>query len=137
MRVATEDPEFAYERTIGNVLVFAAPINRGQQFKSYYHIRSDEWDPTVVATVTIIVNHTLQTPRFVGGGVNCRELDTVRARVIPSFQNPMSSGKIVIKTLKPNRLGIKVVVASRTVVYTNGFREILHELACNMCPLKH
>ena len=136
MRVATKDPEFEYERTVGGVLVFAAPIGRGYRFKTYYHIRSNEWDATAaVTTVSIIVNRTVHTPRA-GGGEDCTDLDSMSAKITPSFQHPMQAGKIEIKTITTNRFGKKIRTASSTVDYTDGFREILPELACDMYPLE-
>jgi hypothetical protein len=124
-----------FQRVIGNVRVYTTiPNHRREWIKSYFHTQTNGWTQTRPTTVSIIVNRNVFRGLREGGEINA-QLDSVRACITPSKEQPLWEGVIEVVTSRSDKDG-QMVAETKTIVYTDGINNILHELVYNVCRLE-
>jgi hypothetical protein len=133
-RMKSTDPEFEFEKTLGSMLVYTTAYDDGAKLKSYYQLRVDEFMMADNTTITIIVNRRTFMLLDAGFEFNV-PIGFARAVITPDFEDPFKSGSIRLVSYVDDEHENTVEQYDRMVYYNDGFGAILHELACDMCPL--
>jgi hypothetical protein len=134
-RAATHDPEFVFERSIGNVLVYATPFVRGSRKKSYFQVLVNDLDETKPVTITVVVNRRSFFQYGTGEEASV-PLNSVTASITPSLERPLLAGTVDIKRVEVDQWGHETVVGTAACDYTDGVRPVIRALVGIMCPLK-
>jgi hypothetical protein len=133
-RVATPDPEFVFERSIGNVLVYATPFVHGGRKKSYFQILVNDLDETKPTTIIVVVNRRWFF-RYGAGEEASVPLNSVTASITPSLERPLFAGTVDVRRVELDQWGDETVVSTAACDYTDGFHQLVRTLVRTVCPL--
>jgi len=133
-RRSTVDPAYVFERSVGNILIYATQYSDGRRFKTYYQLRINEHEDQTLVTLSVVVAYRVFF-QLIGGGESNQSLGIASACISPSMVDPFGAGSVRLSWyLGEDELDSNK--ESETVIaYSDGFDAILPELACDLCPL--
>jgi hypothetical protein len=137
-RVKTTDTKFILSKnnecSEDGVLLFQRHMFNGSIFKTCYQVKIDNFTHEEHKTIKISLSRRFYTyPDDDFEWSN--PIGYAYAIIIPCIHEPFKSGNIQLVWYLDNKIGRVVKQYDEVIEYTNGFHEILHELACDMCPL--
>lgn len=134
-RLNTEDELFRFQTLWhGPTMVYACQVGDDDTDKAYFRIDIIKDDVTNLGNIQISVNRrsfTLDTH----DDLVSFPTGFSKALIAPSLESPLKTGKIHSMGYVISDTRQIVCQYYRTEEYNEGFRCILHKLACEICPL--